>query len=58
MDAMTPSWDDIATLEHQINHELLDILGPNDTIKPSSGIAMMPTVLEIISRTLKKHLLK
>ena len=25
---------------------MLDILGPNDTIKPSSGTAMTPTVLE------------
>ena len=35
-----------ANLEDQIDHELLDILGHNDTIKPLSGIAMMPSVLE------------
>ena len=42
---MTPSWDDIATLEHQTNHELLDILGPINTIKFPSCIATTPTVL-------------
>jgi len=40
------SWYEIPNLEHQIDHELLDILGPNDTEKPSSEIAMTPTNLE------------
>jgi len=40
------SWYEIPNLEHQIDHELLDILGPNDTNKPSSEISTTPTDLE------------
>ena len=46
MDAMAPSWNNITTLEQQINHELLSILGPSDTIKPSADTTTMPTVLK------------
>ena len=46
MDAMPPSWDATATLEQKIDHALLDILGPNNTMKPSSGTTTTPTVSE------------
>ena len=46
MNAMAPSWADIATLEHQIYHELLHILCPNETIKPLSGTATTLTLSE------------